>query len=685
MADLDDITNRLKNRLISTSPPSQQRNYHVPVSSAYDPLTSTLKSNQSVSPISSLHFTKQDNDLLMTGSNEAESSQQTAVDSGAFSVTQSSEKYQDALDSHRSDRSDKMDTLKLGTNPQELVNQVISEGNIQYSARDALTSDRSSPSPRDNNSDTGIHMTFVTPRDDETSMSTGGFNTTGRDNVFTPRELASADNTPRDLSVVYEVNESRASSDCTSLSLHQSDSAPGSFNTSPKPVCQSKNNNATNDDSPQKDMSVIQEYVEQDDESGNEDENYYHRYRDVLDQQDHQEEGDTSDSEDEGEVIMPRTLNDVSGKFGGMPGHSIVGGSASLGTPREFTHSEHTMPFDVRTLNSERTRTTFNKNSDSSDSDENPNSYFTEKQKSIIPVHERSSFIEKDSWFSDDERENVRYVQQNDKHSVLPVLSDAEQVLSSDDEQDKTPINKHNLTKVQKFCDNLLEDLGINSIESVQSYEDDFESYQTSKKSSRVSSRSGHHFEQITPNEDEYSAHTKSGDSSRMNSARSDRSNASTIQEVIDVDEQSSSGSRVSSARSDRSNRSSAVDIPQETNKFTTTMVSKSPQEIYTEVVSELDNIFGHHGNDSHAKCSQDSSTSQHRPASSGTPRDGLLGGHGNQLTNGYAEEGSHKTSGLPEAESVPNFFMPAQHLEESMKALRLATAMPHIEQVITN
>lgn len=114
MQDLDQITSRLKQKLtpVYSLPQHLSSEPEAPVSchsTGHATLTST---HSGLSTISTLHLQHsqrdssrtQESELLLTASNEAESSR-TGVDSGVLSVTQSSEKYQDqeALDSQRSD------------------------------------------------------------------------------------------------------------------------------------------------------------------------------------------------------------------------------------------------------------------------------------------------------------------------------------------------------------------------------------------------------------------------------------------------------------------------------------------------------------------------------------------------------------------------------------------------------
>jgi len=378
----------------------------------------TMTSYQSgLFPLSSLQFTstrKQKTESLQTGSQGEGESSQTVVDSGAFSVTHSSEKYldQDALDSQRSG-SDKLDTLPLGTTPRDYAGQVDGESNInQYGYSQKEKSTGSTPRDSHNNSDTGVNMHF-TPRDD-ISVSTGGFNM-----GYTPRDPGSLGETPRDTGVDMNYNASHVSDPSSLGFIYQGETPHGSFSstgtrngtnhtgsvTSPRAVINVGKN--------AKDMSIIQEYTENEEDSNvGEDEKYYHQYRDILDEQENSSESEEEEEqEDEGEVVVPRTLNDVSGKFGGIPGHSMVLGSALVGSPREFhqsssTNGEHTMPFDVR--GSKQSNRPSKEQSRFLSDDEEVNEHFSSGQRLSpqIEMMERPSFVEKDSWFSDDEREN---------------------------------------------------------------------------------------------------------------------------------------------------------------------------------------------------------------------------------------------------------------------------------------
>ena len=349
MQDLDEVTCKLKQRLVPPTFQSVQSEQDIPVTcqSGHATLTSTRSGLSSLSSIHLLQSQREstrtqethESELLLTGSKD-ESSQ--GVDSGAFSVTQSSEKYQynEPPDSQRSG-SDRLDTFRLGTPRESTMQPEVDKSNI---------------TPRDhNNSDTGIHVAYTPRTDDFTPSSTGAFQCRN-----TPRELLGSGASPRDLG-----NHSVPSSDPTSLGFqYQGNGFQHSYGNSQRNGFHSAhgrsaafaNNGQVNSNSEQRRETPAQEHVEHDASDGEGDEKYYHRYRDVLDEQ---QKDDESDSEGEvGEVIMPRTLNDVSGKFGGIPGqsgivHDTVGQQGFPGrmeyrdSPREFHHTDHTMPFDI--------------------------------------------------------------------------------------------------------------------------------------------------------------------------------------------------------------------------------------------------------------------------------------------------------------------------------------------------
>ncbi|XP_060074176.1 C2 domain-containing protein 3-like [Ylistrum balloti] len=614
MQDLDDITSKLKQKLVS--PPSV-KNPSRSVSEIHDSDHMTNAPIQSIiSPLSTLQLTStlraNDSELLLTGSNEGESSR-TAVDSGAFSVTQSSEKYQDALDSQRS--SERMDTLRMGVTPREFDNT----GQDGSTPQEAQKSSGSTPRDAHNFSDTGIHMGY-TPRDD-TSVSTGGFNI-----VNTPRDQIRVDTSTSGSGLTFTQDSNfnarnRNVSGSSSASLgfsyqgEQGNSTASSYRNNVGITV--KNITPRTQDSDVKEMSVIQEFTENEDDTGSnngeEDEQYYQEYRDILDEQENEDE---SGNEEEN-VVVPRTLNDVSGKFGGIPGHSVYMDSNGHGSPREFVRNGQTMPFDIRASDSrELSRTKFESREadnvlDLSDNESLPN----EQLSPHFQLTERPSFIEKDSWFSDEERD------QKDQHRSRSDTGES----SHGHKKDGAVANM-----------GLLQDVELESVNS------------------------GSHNTQ----------NSGSKQSSRVSSAGSDRLSA-----------------KNSSGHSHESQSNYFEDqVP------LSSSVPKSPKEVFSEVVSELEDFFSDpvqphtrmegqrsmspsYGSRSHSRSPRmlneginfESSESYSEPDKASTNMNGY-----SSLPNGEIHD---LPNGFQEPSSMPNFFLPSQHLAESMQALQQVTA----------
>ena len=129
MQDLDDITCKLKTKLTCGPSTNQQSTDHTRVSefdhpSSCDqyPLTST-HSDLTFDLPRSQRETPRD-DLTNTGSQGAES-MRTGGDSGAYSVEQSKEKYDDSAPVSNRSASDKQDTLRSGVTPRDLLDSGI--------------------------------------------------------------------------------------------------------------------------------------------------------------------------------------------------------------------------------------------------------------------------------------------------------------------------------------------------------------------------------------------------------------------------------------------------------------------------------------------------------------------------------------------------------------------------------
>ncbi|XP_071126216.1 C2 domain-containing protein 3-like [Mytilus edulis] len=613
MQDLDEITYKLKQKLV-TSPPTTGSSFHVQHQPQYVTSYDTPHLNQSgsslpvtcqsqqlvnsltqsgVSTLSSLQFAQSRQDtvrqneaeLMLTGSQEAESSQ-TGADSGAFSATHSSEKYQDhdALDSHRSG-SDKLDTFRFGTTPRDFVG--LTETNS------TLACD-STPRDQSNNSDTGINMKF-TPRDDELLSTSNTFTSNA-----TPRDPTVLGVTPRDN---YSPREITENSDPSSLGFmyhgENSQRSTGSFKLdSARSSNGNGNGNGHNHVDP-KEMSIIQEKTEYEGSDGEGDPNYYHRYRDILDEEENEDDSDAERSDED--VIMPRTLNDVSGKFGGIP-------SSDRSFHRTLKPSDKMVSNDI---NSSATNARDKMNEDSFfDIESVPNSRTPQRTQVL-----REQFVEKDSWFSDNEDD-----EENERSRYKPSWSPKSK------KHEELSLNFHeNIEDLNRSCDadtdRLLENVDLESENSG--------SVTQRERMSRVSSAGS---QRSLPSRSEYSA------------------------------------------ESDH--------------------VPKSPRALYNKVVDELDDYF--YPNETtpktrdhtEAKLSVESANSSRSATPVPTIRESeidtkLVNGDANQYSD-YEEDDFEsrktKTSSFKSesrTSAMPNFFLPAQHLEASMKALEIATSGP--------
>lgn len=613
MQDLDEITYKLKQKLV-TSPLTTGSSFHVQHQPQYVTSYDTPHLNQSgsslpvtcqsqqlvnsltqsgVSTLSSLQFAQSRQDtvrqneaeLMLTGSQEAESSQ-TGADSGAFSATHSSEKYQDhdALDSHRSG-SDKLDTFRFGTTPRDFVG--LTETNS------TLACD-STPRDQSNNSDTGINMKF-TPRDDELLSTSNTFTSNA-----TPRDPTVLGVTPRDN---YSPREITENSDPSSLGFmyhgENSQRSTGSFKLdSARSSNGNGNGNGHNHVDP-KEMSIIQEKTEYEGSDGEGDPNYYHRYRDILDEEENEDDSDAERSDED--VIMPRTLNDVSGKFGGIP-------SSDRSFHRTLKPNDKMVSNDI---NSSATNERDKMNEDSFfDIESVPNSRTPQRTQVL-----REQFVEKDSWFSDNEDD-----EENERSRYKPSWSPKSK------KHEELSLNFHeNIEDLNRSCDadtdRLLENVDLESENSG--------SVTQRERMSRVSSAGS---QRSLPSRSEYSA------------------------------------------ESDH--------------------VPKSPRALYNKVVDELDDYF--YPNETtpktrdhtEAKLSVESANSSRSATPVPTIRESeidtkLVNGDTNQYSD-YEEDDfesrkTKKSSFKSESRTsaMPNFFLPAQHLEASMKALEIATSGP--------
>ena len=349
----------------------------------------------------SQHETPRD-ELIGTGSQGGESSR-TAGDSGAFlSTERSNEKYDDSAPISQRSMGDRPEVRTSSITPRDLL--MTADSGINYSGNNS------------NHEELGIGLT-LSPRDshekkDEYSAS-GGFiyRHSPRDvNMITPRENGNPQ-TPRENG---STRMDSGSSPRDYLNYHFTGKNAEKFDTSDELGMFEGNICRTSD---QKQMSIIQEFPENDD-SNSEDENenrYYHRYRDMLDDKE-VEEADFVDSDEADEVVVPRRINDVSGQF------SPAGEITSLN--RE---TSNTVPYEVTSLYSNKVSSVPNSGV-SVDIKENKDDFNSGSETEIEPRasleitnQNAVTFYEKDSWLSDSDKEEEEDCQQvihihNHKH-----------------------------------------------------------------------------------------------------------------------------------------------------------------------------------------------------------------------------------------------------------------------------
>lgn len=666
MQDLDHVTSRLKQKLspVFSLPQQFPSEPDAPTtcrSTGHATLTST---HSGLSTISTLHLQHSQRDssrtheseLLLTASNEGESSR-TGVDSGVLSVTHSSEKYQDpeALDSQRSDG---LDTFRLRS----------------------LTRDFNKDSPRDHsNSDTGIHCPYTCPEDHSSSNSNAG---------NTPRESHSKSSTPRGLSLhsvgstprdPYSVSNGSKMSDPSSLGFqYQGDMSSRSqmsgrngnqdvdgnvmFGIANENNSNNVNCNADEKKMGMKDMSVIEENA---DESGGEgDEKYYHRYRDILDEQD----SEGSDDESEADVVVPRTLNDVSGKFGGIPGHEFRSMAGSRESPREFHHSDHTMPFDVRSdsRSGSKSNSGSKKTSegDLTDREELP---IENLQDSRCDKHQ--FYVEKDSWFSDEEvdlqrsryepsygpgstRSNPLEAQEEENHQDIV---EKDSWFSSDHSKSNLDSshfpNEDSESNVPRNPKHLLSKVKLDTISSVGSKE--YDSFYIEERDLLNNVE----LDSVTSG-----TNTQKGESVH-NSTASFLTRRSADHENFNLEES------------------------------THDTIPKSPKLIYDHVVSELEEFFqqsksGNAGNQFKDEYETEQ-TGDFVHSKDPENRNSDVEEFDQEVVEEVEiwTESTNQDNLTGNGQQLPNFFLPVEHLQESMKVLRLATEgmpanQPKVEKV---
>lgn len=644
LQDLDDITNKLKTKLHvvpaefdkgqnSSNQVDVVCSTPIPMGSGEMTLTST---HSALSTISSLQFTHRsarinESEVQLTGSNEVESSQ-TAVDSGAFSVTHSSEKYQD-IDPPDSQRScDRIDTFRMGMTPRDLAHtgpldserSTFHYGSTPRSAQNnSTTSDlgQYDTTPRDtqnysNNSE--MCRTRESPRNEDRNSNTLEQGLISETQNLPNSELHLS---PRDLTI----GTGLISANSDEVSLGFSFSGEMSHRSHGELSQRSQNgggfSNSGHTEHHKKDMSIIQENNEDSDGEGGE---YYHRYRDLLDEEENDENTDIEN--DEGDIIHPRTINDVSCKFGGPVMATNISALRPHTPPKQNGSEDHTMPFDVLGSGSRGTKSstpdTKNTASDRedmlSDHEENvPNQNFTKQ----MPLSRKHLFEERDSWISDSEGENaeihqeVEHLDINEHDGGVTMVSPRENKNDIEDDVYET-----DNTKAARMRKNLLSNVELESSSSGSVIH-----RQDSERDSRMSSAGSRR------------THRTLSEQSCA-SQRNEEVKQQIVKEEDDIDTFFTSDDKISKEMPVVSDETSG---------------SRSSSPIPFGGKNEIP-VFMQNGDglDSEDDDDETEQPLRHSEMTENRNRDQMTG--------------------------VPNFFIPMQHMEESMKALYLATATHH-------
>ena len=644
LEDLDDITNNLKSRLRVTSvQPSSQLlsqvpqslpEHDIPVSSQY-PLTSTQSTiSTSQDGIRSQRDTPRD-DLALTGSHGGESAR-TMGDSGAYSVERSDEKYDSAPDSQRS-CSDRIDTLRYGSTPRDFVATLGSDSGINNTQNNS----------NNDNDDLSLNIaSSLTPRasteiEDRYAQS-GGFSYKGNGDTYrSPRDYRPS---PRDMSGMSSFDQLTPRGN--SIASHSGESEDKNSNA----VSHSEVKRSDND---QKQMSVIEEFPENvGSDSEDESQRYYHQYRDMLDSAD--ENDDKSDTEsDEGEIVVPRRLNDTSGKY--SPTGEII----------MLCDNNHSVPY-TRTPADPHDSSEFNPKSEL-DHESAKRDDIVDEDYDITPrnnnpektLAERVQFNEKDSWFVDSDKEEEgndvladigRYKTQRQDSDTGYRSGDISESLHPDalgtnSESDMSHLRDHRHLDT-KFS-------AVDDITNPRRLLSNVELESTAGSGPmRLGSRMG------------------SADSRQFQRSLSNRSD-----EKTDV-EFHRSLSNNSSERSDRDMDHVNVDL----NVDCDNIENVQPLSARSE---ELEDFFSTKQRQlSVSQSSQESQNSSSRfkdsdlkPTSkTGTPRSENIEITREPLVNGVDSEDNTVVNAAQDSsrQKMPNFFMPVQHLEESMRTLQV-------------
>ncbi|XP_053399357.1 C2 domain-containing protein 3-like [Mercenaria mercenaria] len=654
MQDLDDITSNLRAKLTckpsGAEPARADMNrlpdFDIPVTSQY-PLTSTQSSFTLSNFPRSQNETPRD-ELAYTGSHGAESSR-TVADSGAFSAEQSADKYEDSAPTSQRSCSDRLDTLRSGVTPRDFLDSGINHTNNNSNMEDPEQNVWLTMSPRESEE-----------KKDEYSESGGfSFRHSPRDAVRTPRD---ARNSAKELEQL--------------LNSHIADTSNG--NGEAKTTAEEKVSK-----SDQKQMSIIQEYSEND-KSDSEDEEgenkYYHRYRDLLDKEDdvndEDEEEEEEEEEEEGEIVVPRRINDVSGKFSPTGEIIMLSDDITRSVPYDFTarqsheqNSEHSENSSKKTANSIKSG-----NSEKSDNSPRETDDILQDIESDNEIEPRDRdpaemmsqhpviFDEKDSWLSDSDKE--------------PEQEDV--VIGYQYLQNQGHLMKHKPQRQDS-------DTGYSSRDNVS------ESYLTpsaggTNSETDISRLHEHeHWDHRDSDDHVFSERPKN----RLLANVELESTGGSFGLKYDLGH-----SRISSAGSRQTHKSSEPSVsesfdekeeqdyirreltPIESGRESQPVSARTAEleEFFNDEISQKRPPIGRPRTDSESSYNSERSDTINRVNTDRTYNNYTDHEHHNMENNDDNFEHRDLTPRHRKQEPVPNFFMPVQHLEESMRTLQVVT-----------
>lgn len=656
MQDLDDITSRLKTKL--TCGPSTYQgssDFDRPSSCEQYPLTST-QSDLTFDLPRSQRETPRD-ELANTGSQGAESNR-TGGDSGAYSVEQSNEKYDDSAPVSQRSASDRLDTMRSGATPRDFLDSGIPHTNNDSNTEDPDQNVWMTISPRESNE-----------KKDEYSESGGfSFRRSPRDSMLTPREHFSPRNNfyvpngnthhTQDISKETKDIEQVLNSDLTNHIQQNIDNARKLF---------SEVKDAKNGD--QKQMSIIQEYSENDhSDSEGEGNKYYHRYRDLLDNEDGvSDKGEEEEEdEDEGEVIVPRRINDVSGKF--SPTGEIIMLSEDI---------SQTVPYGVSSLKYDKT---LEPESDSEtyqvpnksprgpedvlqdiDSDEEEEL----KPRREIQVHmsdkDEIIFDEKDSWLSDSDKEVEenppvynRYLgNQGHLAKHKPQRQDSDTGYSSRDN-----VSESYLTPSAGGTNS---ETDMSRLHEHEHWSDQRESGDDPVFIDKTKGRLLSNVE-LESTGGSFGLRYDSGAASRISSAGSRHTRKSSEQSVTESFDEKEEQDYLRQELEPIHSARETISSSRETNPPHSARTEELDSFFNSEQQTSKNNV--QERSRSGSECSVNSDNSARFRESGGSNRSGQ------QRDGRSPREAATRATKQP----VPNFFMPVQHLEESLRTLQVVT-----------